>query len=128
MPTPFHHWRRRLVGVARPAYLLVADFIADDLRTGRLAPRDRLPTLRDLAQTLGLNYTTVARAYAEARKRGLIDSRPGFGTFVRGISPSLRLRGGSAAEMTMNPRSVNFTALPSRFSTTWRTRSESRLT
>lgn len=102
MPTLFHHWRRRLAGSTRPAYLLIADFVADDLKSGRLAARDRLPTLRDLAQTLDLNYTTVARAYAEARKRGLIDSRPGFGTYVRGISPNLRLRGGSAAEMTMN--------------------------
>jgi len=102
MPTLFHHWQRRLAASDRPAYLLIADFIADDLKTGRLVPRDRLPTLRELAQTLDLNYTTVARAYAEARKRGLIDSRPGYGSYVRGISPSLRLRGGSAAEMTMN--------------------------
>jgi DNA-binding transcriptional MocR family regulator len=102
MPTLYHHWRRRLDGNVRPAYLQIADFIGDDLKSGRLAPRDRLPTLRELAETLTLNYTTVARAYAEARKRGLIDSRPGFGSFVRGISPSLRLRGGSAAEMTMN--------------------------
>ena len=102
MLTPFHHWQRRLDASERPAYLLIADLIADDLKSGRLAPRDRLPTLRDLAETLRLNYTTVARAYAEARKRGLIDSRPGFGSFVRGSSPALRLRGGSAAEMTMN--------------------------
>lgn len=102
MPTLFHHWQRRIESSDRPAYLLIADLIADDLKSGRLAPRDRLPTLRDLADTLHLNYTTVARAYAEARKRGLIDSRPGFGTFVRGSSPGLRLRGGSAAEMTMN--------------------------
>lgn len=102
MPTLFHHWQRRIEASERPAYLLIADLIADDLKTGRLAPRDRLPTLRELAQTLGLNYTTVARAYAEARKRGLIDSRPGYGSFVRGSSPGLRLRGGSAAEMTMN--------------------------
>lgn len=95
------HWRRRLDG-DRPAYLLIADLIAEDLKSGRLAPRDRLPTLRDLAQALDLNYTTVARAYSEARKRGLIDSRPGLGSHVRGSSPSLRLRGGSAAEMTMN--------------------------
>jgi DNA-binding transcriptional MocR family regulator len=102
MPTLFHHWQRRLEASDRPAYLLIADFIADDLKSGRLSPRDRLPTLRELADTLQLNYTTVARAYAEARKRGLIDSRPGFGSFVRGSSPGLRLRGGSAAEMTMN--------------------------
>ncbi|CAH2807719.1 MAG: Transcriptional regulator, GntR family domain / Aspartate aminotransferase (EC [uncultured Caballeronia sp.] len=41
-----------------------------------MRPRDRLPGLRDLANELQLNYTTVARAYAEARKRGLLDSVP----------------------------------------------------
>ena len=96
------HWARRLGADDRPAYLLIAELIAEDVRTGRLGARDRLPTLRDLADQLGLNYTTVARAYAEARKRGLIDSRPGMGTFVRGHAPALPLRGGSGAEMTMN--------------------------
>ncbi|GAP36265.1 PLP-dependent aminotransferase family protein [Piscinibacter sakaiensis] len=96
------HWRRRLEAADRPAYLLIADLIAEDLRNGRLSARERLPTLRELADALDLNYTTVARAYAEARKRGLIDSRPGLGSFVRGSSPALPLRGGSGAEMTMN--------------------------
>lgn len=97
-----HHWLRRLEVGDRPAYLLIAELIAEDVRTGRLVPRDRLPTLRELADQLRLNYTTVARAYAEARKRGLIDSRPGMGSFVRGHAPALPLRGGSGAEMTMN--------------------------
>ena len=96
------HWRRRLASSGQPAYLLIPELIAEDLRSGRLAPRDRLPNLRDLADALALNYTTVARAYSEARQRGLIDSRPGMGTFVRGQRPALPLRGGSAAEMTMN--------------------------
>ncbi len=96
------HWLRRLEADDRPAYLLIAELIADDVRTGRLNARDRLPTLRELSDQLRLNYTTVARAYAEARKRGLIDSRPGMGTYVRGHAPALPLRGGSGAEMTMN--------------------------
>jgi DNA-binding transcriptional MocR family regulator len=100
--SPTAHWRRRLDAGERPAYLLIADLIAEDLRNGRLGARDRLPTLRELSDQLHLNYTTVARAYAEARKRGLIDSRPGMGTFVRGSAPALPLRGGSGAEMTMN--------------------------
>ena len=87
------HWVRRIEAGDRPAYLLIADLIAEDVRNGRLGSRDRLPTLRDLSDQLRLNYTTVARAYAEARKRGLIDLRPGMGTFVRGSS---------GAEMTMN--------------------------
>lgn len=96
------HWLKRLQSADRPAYLLIADLIAEDVHSGRLGARDRLPTLRDLADDLKLNYTTVARAYAEARKRGLIDSRVGSGSFVRGTSPSLPLRGGTSAEMTMN--------------------------
>lgn len=102
MPHLFQRWQRRLHGSDRPAYLLIADLIAEDVHSGRLSPRERLPTLRELSAGLHLHYTTAARAYAEARQRGLIDSRPGHGTFVRGHSPGLRLRGGSAAEMTMN--------------------------
>lgn len=97
-----HQWSKRLQASSKPAYLLLADLIAEDMRVGRLAPRDRLPTLRELAHDLGLNYTTVARGYAEARKRGLIDSHAGMGTYVRGSSPAIQLRGGSGAEMTMN--------------------------
>lgn len=96
------HWRRRLAASEQPAYLLIPELIAEDLKDGRLNARDRLPTLRELASDLELNYTTVARAYAEARRRGLIDSRTGMGTFVRGKSPALPLRGGTGAEMTMN--------------------------
>ncbi len=99
---PLAHWRRRLEASEQPAYRLIADLIAEDLKSGRLVARDRLPTLRELALGLALNYTTVARAYAEARKRGLIESRPGTGTRVRGANPGLPLRGGSGAEMTMN--------------------------
>ena len=95
-------WRRRLETSDRPAYLLIPELIAEDVRDERLGARDRLPTLRELAGDLGLNYTTVARAYAEARKRGLIDSRAGMGSFVRGRGRTLPLRNGTGAEMTMN--------------------------
>ena len=65
MTTITAHWRKQLRNTARPAYLLLADLIADDIKTGRLGVRDRLPTLRELAADLDLNYTTVARGYAE---------------------------------------------------------------
>ncbi len=102
MPNLTARWRRRIESIDRPAYLLIPDLIADDLRDGHLTARDRLPTLRELAQALDLNYTTVARAYAEARRRGLIDSRAGTGSFVRGQGRTLPLRNGTGAEMTMN--------------------------
>src|SRR5471032_3148414 len=96
-----HHWIRKLTESRKPAYLLIPELIEEDLASGRLRPRDRLPGLRDLADELQLNYTTVARAYAEARKRGLLDSRAGSGTFVRGRTATLPLSGGSSVEMTM---------------------------
>ncbi len=102
MNSPTHHWIKRLADIRKPAYLAIPDLIEEDLATGRLRPRDRLPGLRDLAEELALNYTTVARAYAEARKRGLLDSRAGSGTFVRGRTATLPLAGGSSIEMSMN--------------------------
>ncbi|WP_420390701.1 PLP-dependent aminotransferase family protein [Marinobacter sp.] len=95
-------WRSRLQSDrGLPAYRLIADMINEDIESGRFQARDRLPPLRDLANALGINYTTAARAYNEAKTQGLIDSHPGSGTFVKGkvalVSPS---RGGY--EMTMN--------------------------
>lgn len=99
---PFTHWKRRLQQSALPAYQLIPELIAEDLEHGRIAPRERLPPLRDLAVALALNYTTVVRGFAEARDRGLIASRPGLGTYVRGSFIGLPLRAGTGAEMTMN--------------------------
>lgn len=97
-----HHWLARFEQSERPAYLLLAELIEQDVGAGRLASGDRLPPLRQLAETLSLDYTTVARGYAEARKRGLVDSHPGAGTYVKGGNPSLASRGGISAEMSMN--------------------------
>lgn len=102
MPTRFTHWVSRLRSSPLPAYLLIPELIAEDLQQGRLAPRERLPPLRDLAATLQLNYTTVVRGFAEARQRGLVASRPGLGSYVRGSFIGLPLRAGTGAEMTMN--------------------------
>ena len=102
MSTLTTRWRRRLESSERPAYQLIPDLIQEDLDADRLNARDRLPTLRELARALDLNYTTVARGFAEARKRGLIDSRTGAGSFVRGRRAVLPLRDGTGAEMTMN--------------------------
>jgi DNA-binding transcriptional MocR family regulator len=77
-------WTPDLSRRSGPHYLAIADAIAGDIDSGRLSPADRLPPQRVLAATLGLDFTTVARGYIEARKRGLIESRVGQGTFVVG--------------------------------------------
>jgi len=65
----------------------VADALAADIAAGRLVPGTRLPAQRALADALGIDFTTVSRAYAEARRRGLVDAFVGQGTFVRRRSP-----------------------------------------
>lgn len=76
-------WQPDLTDRDRPLYLAIADAIADDVRDGRLAVGQRMPPQRTLADRLGLDLTTVSRAYGEARRRGLLDARVGQGTFVR---------------------------------------------
>ena len=76
-------WTPQLSRLGKPRYLAIADAIAEDIRSGRLAPADRLPPQRKLARRLDIDFTTVARGYVEAQRRGLIESRVGQGTFVR---------------------------------------------
>ena len=78
----------------KPRYLAIADAISEGIRNGRLEPSDRLPPQRKLARRLDIDFTTVARGYVEAQKRGLIESRVGQGTFVR---PGARRRHGPIA-------------------------------
>ena len=47
-----------------------------------MQPGDRLPPQRGLAQHLGVDLTTVTRAYAEAGQRGLLEPRGPLGTFI----------------------------------------------
>ena len=99
----YRHWQQALhAGEKKPAYVMIADLIEADIEKGFLQARDRLPPLRDLASLLSLNYTTVTRAYKEAANRGLIDSHPGSGSYVKGRTTSLPPRNGSNVEMTMN--------------------------
>lgn len=75
-------WRPDLSNSDKPRYLAIADAIADDIAAGRLVIGDRLPPQRKLAKRLDIDFTTVARGYVEAQKRGLIKSKVGQGTFV----------------------------------------------
>ena len=94
-------WTPNLATTDKPRYLAIADAIAEDIRSGRLAPSDRLPPQRKLARRLDIDFTTVARGYVEAQKRGLIESHVGRGSFVRA---SARRR---HASMARHPETVD---------------------
>ena len=81
--------------------------LAEAIGDGRLAPGTKLPTIRGLADDLGLAVNTVARAYRELEAAGFVVTRRRLGTVVApdagrsgpgatssdsgGIHPSLRL-------------------------------------
>jgi GntR family transcriptional regulator len=65
-----------------PIYLQVADWIGGLIVSGKLAPGAKLPAERDMAGDFGVAYDTVRRATLELRKRGLITTTVGRGTYV----------------------------------------------
>jgi DNA-binding transcriptional regulator YhcF (GntR family) len=64
---------------------------------GRLVPGQRLPGLRELAETIGVNANTVRAVYQRLEREGLIDSHQGSGTFVASTPPGPAAAGTIAA-------------------------------
>jgi DNA-binding transcriptional regulator YhcF (GntR family) len=56
--------------------------VAGRIARGRLAPGERLPTVRALAQELAMAPNTVAKAYRSLEEEGLVVGRGRHGTFV----------------------------------------------
>lgn len=81
-------WSPTLPTSDKPRYVEIADAIRTDIEGGLLKPGDRLPPQRGVAQELGVDFSTVSRGYAEAVRRGDIESFVGRGTFVRSQTAS----------------------------------------
>ncbi len=77
-------WTPDIAATTGPIYLAVADAIARGIEEGALAAGERLPSQRALADRLGVDLTTITRAYAEAARRGLVLNEDRRGSFVRG--------------------------------------------
>ena len=67
-----------------PVYRQICDQVSRLVENGALLPGSRLPPTRLLASRLGLNRSTVYRAYQELWARGYLESRPGSDSTVRG--------------------------------------------
>ncbi len=70
-----------------PPYEQIRRQIVALVSSGALAPGDRLPTVRQLADDLGLAAGTVARAYRELETTGWLQTRRGAGTRVGATPP-----------------------------------------
>jgi DNA-binding transcriptional MocR family regulator len=75
-------WLERARGAAGPIYAAILGALETAIGVGELQPGDRLPPQRAVAAQLGVDLTTVTRAYAAARAAGLVEGEVGRGTFV----------------------------------------------
>ena len=65
-----------------PLYFQIVDQVKYLIATGGLQPGERLPSIRQLAVDLGVNFNTVAHAYKELGREGVISTQLGLGSFV----------------------------------------------
>ncbi len=79
-------WIPDLARSSGAKYLAIADALTAAIDSGVLSGGDRLPPQRDLAARLGVDLTTITKAYDVARQRGLIEARGRVGSFVRGAA------------------------------------------
>jgi GntR family transcriptional regulator len=71
-----------VTGDPRPIGRQIVDGVRMKIATGELAAGDQVPSVRGLAQQLGINPNTVAKAYAELTTEGWLEARQGLGLYV----------------------------------------------
>jgi len=65
-----------------PIYIQLMNQVKHMIATGELQPGDQLPTVRQLAADLRINFNTVARAYRLLDEESIISTQHGRGTFI----------------------------------------------
>jgi GntR family transcriptional regulator len=63
-------------------YLQIADVVSENVLSGTWKPGDRIPSIRELAETIEVNPNTVVRTYAYLQDQGIIHNQRGIGYFL----------------------------------------------
>ena len=63
-------------------YLQLVHQVRNSSRLGILRPGDQLPTVKEVVAQVAINPNTVLKAYRQLELEGLVEGRPGIGTFV----------------------------------------------
>ena len=66
----------------KPIYLQIADHLSEQVLQGALTPDDRMPSVRDVAASMGVNPNTVVRSFDYLQQEAIIYQRRGVGYFV----------------------------------------------
>ena len=75
-----------------PIYRQLVDSIENAIKTGKLQPEEKLPTVHELSDRLGIARGTIKRGYDELERMGLIEKLQGRGTFVSYRPPETQSR------------------------------------
>ena len=75
-------WQPEISRENKPVYMEIVSALKRDIKRGVLKPGDKLPPQRELADFLGLNLSTITRAFKLCEQRGLIFATVGKGTFI----------------------------------------------
>jgi len=70
----------------RKIYEEIVEQLKDMLSRGELRPGDRLPSEREMAESLGVSRASVREALTALEAIGILDIRPGEGTYVKQTS------------------------------------------
>ena len=73
-----------------PIYLQLMEQVKHAIETGALRAGEQLPGIRPLAEELVINVNTVAKAYRELEREGVVELRHGAGAFVAGTALKTR--------------------------------------
>jgi GntR family transcriptional regulator len=63
-------------------YLQIADLVSENVLNGTWKPGDRIPSIRELAESIEVNPNTVVRTYAFLQDQGIIHNQRGIGYFL----------------------------------------------
>ena len=88
---PATAWLGKIEARGGPLFLQIVHYLEAGIAAGKLRAGDRLTPQRVVARSLGIDLTTVTRAYSEARRRQLLVADGARGTFV--AVPKVELRG-----------------------------------
>ena len=72
-----------------PVYEQIENHVQFAIAAGKLKAGDRLPSVKELAERLGINFNTVAKSYRDLEVMGMIYTRRGMGCFIK---PGLEAR------------------------------------
>jgi GntR family transcriptional regulator len=67
-------------------YKQVADQVKNAIASGELKPNEKLPSIREMSDSLKISVITTKRAYLDLEKEGCIMTRHGLGTFVADVN------------------------------------------